>query len=58
MVVEGNEFLVPRAVRFSMVDCKFSKLPALPAHWVETGLSELVRARTLARAFLYQHLKM
>ena len=58
MVVEGNEFFISRALRLAMMDGKLSKLLALPAHWVETSLSELVCARTLARAFLYQHLRM
>ena len=58
MVVQGNEFFISRALRLAMMDGKLSKLLALPAHWVETSLSELVRARTLARAFLYQHLQM
>ena len=58
MVVQGNEFFISRALRLAMMDGKLSKLLALPAHWVETSLSELVRARTLARAFLDQHLQM
>ena len=58
MVVEGNEFFISRALRLAMMDGKLSKLLALPAHWVETGLSELVCACTLARAFLYKHLQM
>ena len=58
MVVQGNEFFISRALRLAMMDGKLSKLLALPAHRVETGLSELVRARTLAWAFLYQHLRM
>ena len=58
MVVEGNEFFISRALRLAMMDGKLSKLLALPAHWVETSLSELVRARTLAWAFLYQHLQI
>ena len=58
MVVQGNEFFISRALRLAMMDGKLSKLLALPAHWVETSLSELVRARTLARAFLYKHLQM
>ena len=58
MMVQGNEFFISRALRLAMMDGKLSKLLALPAHRVETGLSELVSARTLAWAFLYQHLRM
>ena len=56
MVVERNELLIPRALRFSMVDCKISQLLALPSHWVEACLAQLVSALALAGTLLHQHL--
>ena len=56
MVVERDKFLVPRAVRFSVVDRKVSQLLPLPPHWVKPCLTQLVRALPLAGTLLHQHL--
>lgn len=56
MVVERDKFLVPRAVRFSVVDRKVSQLLPLPPHWVKPCLAQLVRALPLAGTLLHQHL--